>query len=131
VTDRVTHGLYEPMSWRGRLLLPIGLAFAAASIFFGLQWWNDRWHEAPIRGLNPARVASEDGRLLHLDAGRCNAALRVAVEETATQVRVLIEQRHGSPDDCGNGLIAGLWAPLGDREVVDRSTESVVPVRRP
>ena len=126
----VANVLYEPMSSGRRVFLSIGLAVVGASIFFGIQWWNDRWHEAPIGGLDPARVASDDGRILYLNAGKCNADLRVAVEETETEVRVLIEQRNGSQDDCENGVMVGLFTSLGDREVVDRSTGSVVPVGR-
>ena len=119
------------MTWRGRLRLAAALALVAATAFFGIRWWTDRWHEAPITGPRAVHVVSDDGRLLQLNAGRCNAELRLTVEETATQVRVLVEERHGTMDDCGNSVMVGLYSPLGDREVVDRSTGSVVGGVRP
>ena len=122
--------LYEPMTWRGRVVLAIGLAVVAAAMVLLFQWWTNRWHDAPITsipgGAAPVLVDGADGRLLRVRTGRCRAELRVTVEETAEQVRVRVEERHGSEDDCGNAVMVGLFSPLGDREVVDQPTGSVV-----
>jgi hypothetical protein len=79
-------------------------------------------------GVTEARPGP-DVRSLALTVSSCRASHRTEVSETAAEVRVKVLARHGSSDDCADGVRIRLRVPLGHRAVVDETTGDTVPVR--
>ena len=67
-----------------------------------------------IRNLEPDQI-----RLGHWS---CDADFRWTVEESALDIKVLLESRREGEDECGGGPLIDLDAPVGDRVVIDLHT---------
>ncbi len=75
---------------------------------------------------------TRESRRLDLVLWTCNAAdLSARVEETSSRVTVTVTARGDTSDDCADGYVVMLEAPLGDRELVDGGTGAVVAVQPP
>jgi hypothetical protein len=70
-----------------------------------------------------------DERTLFLSLAACDPPdLDVDVTESAERVTVSVQRRGAaSDDDCGTRTTVVLDAPLGDRSLIDASTNRVVP----
>ena len=72
-----------------------------------------------------------DGRSLSFSLSVCNADQDVDVREDEDVVAVSIRSSRGDGNDCADGVVVELDAPLGDRTVIDASTgDEVTVVRR-
>lgn len=72
---------------------------------------------------------TDDPAVLMVQASRCNEPLRFVVEETDQEVTITahIEANYSSSDDClGSPEEVPLAAPLGDRAVVDGTTDATM-----
>jgi hypothetical protein len=71
---------------------------------------------------------SDDGRILTLTINSCGTNATINVVESAD--RVVLRARGGkSHNDCADGAVVTLREPLGDRVVIDATTDR--PVRMP
>ena len=101
--------------WRIRAGIALGVLLAVAAVVGGWSAWHARWRSTRIvevsRTSDPARFS--------LGLATCNAEHRLRVDEDRTSVRIFVEHRRGTRDDCADGLPLGLSAPLGDRRLLD------------
>ncbi len=102
---------------------PTILATALILVFTGC-WWSTR--ELNVRG---AWVSPQDETRIELQVGRCEPKLSSRVEETDTEVRVLVTTRDEAPGDCGGVHTITLSEPLGDRLLIDEYDGEPVAVR--
>lgn len=69
-----------------------------------------------------------DGTTFQVYVDACNANARLKdVQETPTEVRLLVTADAPGGDDCADSVPVPLKAPLGSRAVVDASTGQPVP----
>lgn len=71
---------------------------------------------------------------LELAVGTCNAQLKATLDETASTVKVNVEQEDTGEEsgvDCQDALNVELSTPLAGRKVVDASTGETVEVQAP
>ena len=81
--------------------------------------------------ITEARGEPASPRLV-LRADTCNAHPGATVEESPTQVRVLLRASRSWGDaDCEDSVVVTLAAPLGSRTVVDAATDERVEVLPP
>jgi len=100
-------------TWR----IPIGLA-AVGLVLTSCGDWNDK-------GITSYSL---DGDSRVLVAGHCNEAGRVhVVDESATQVVLRLEVRGDHRGDCLECPAVELDDPVGDRAVIDATTDDPVP----
>ncbi len=71
---------------------------------------------------------SADGMTIELEVDTCNADLAFQVEESDTAVAITVEAENDTNDDCLDNLVISIDEPLGDRDLIDRSTGEVVRV---
>ncbi len=101
--------------WAARGLVAFGV-LVVATIVTVLLVDGFRFDE---RSFEPEAVL-DDRPAVALYTGTCNAEIRVAdLIETATEVRIGIEIRRNTDDDCADALEVELIDPLGDRVLVD------------
>ena len=86
----------------------------------------------------PAQILNAEGRRdstdLTLYFGSCLIDYTISVNETEDEVRVLIllsDGEIGACPDIGNVETVVLEEPLGDRTLIDMSTDTAVPVNEP
>jgi len=75
--------------------------------------------------------ARAEGSQLFLTVASCTAEEpEVEVSESADEVRVSVDTHGDNEGDCLDGAEVTLTSPLGERQVIDESTDSPVPVFR-
>jgi hypothetical protein len=72
----------------------------------------------------------EEPQLLRFGVDTCNAELAVAVHETDSEVRIAVTAKNDETGhDCADGARIHLRQPLGERVVIDESTDATVKVK--
>ena len=104
------------------------LATAAALAVTLLGCSETTSQEAPVFG----GYLGDDKHLVHLSVGACHPdRTDTEVHETSDEVRVLVTVTEPDENvDCGTEVTLNLDEPLGDREVVDASTDKTVEISR-
>lgn len=94
----------------------VASSFLVAGIAAGGFWYVSTSGYEPTSFL----VQDVDGAVLGLRVGTCNADVRLAnLVEADSEVRILVETRRRTDDDCADWLSVVLSEPIGDRAVVD------------
>ena len=60
--------------------------------------------------------------------GHCNRSARVQVEETDSWVMLELQTRGANRGDCLDGVVVRLDRYLGERALIDASTDAPVPI---
>jgi hypothetical protein len=107
--------LGDPVGWPTKAI-SIGVVVVVVLVM-AIAWsrWQHRWRATPITS---AALTEDPSRLL-LELPTCNADHRQRVEESRTTVRVFVEHRRATTDDCADGLAVALGNSLGDRKLFD------------
>ena len=110
-----------------KVLLALVVLVFVAAVVAGAQYNARRWRPTTVMDVR----ATPDALRLDLSLATCNAEHRHAVEETATEVRITVEHRHATRDDCADAILVALRQPLGSRAVIDDRTDAAIPVVGP
>ena len=106
---------------RGRRIV----AFYAVVILTVVSWLAvDYFLESRFGGtaFHPELWSQEEPTNLTLGHWSCDGEFRTTVDETPTEIRVLLEIRREGEEECGGGPAVELDAPVGERVVVDLHT---------
>lgn len=86
------------------------VSWLAVDYFLESRFQGTSFHP-DMRNLEPHQIK--------LEHWACNADFRWTVDESATEISVLLESRREGEDECGAGPRIDLNAPVGDRDVID------------